>query len=291
MEYAHIIDDRTNLIGVTTKPVSDSTSGDNNYSDVAVIMFNAGYLHHVGPNRINTSLARSLTECGFHTLRMDFSGLGDSGVNENVQTNAQLVQNDAKSAMDFMQSNYGCGRFILFGLCSGAVDSILIAQSDKRVAGLVAIDGFGFRTTRFYVHHAIRHILPRLFRLKHLQRGLNRSARQVHTRLFRSSNIMAEHSAQSMTDDGNLTRKTQGEVKKILNDLCNDNTKMRFIYTGGVSDYYNYSNQFRDMFGKTELDEKISWRYFPQSDHLFMLAEHRDQMLEDVQQWVCQEFA
>jgi len=288
MEYAHIIDASTNLVGISTKPIAGENNG---RGDIAVIMFNAGYLHHVGPNRINTSLARSLGSCGFHTLRMDFSGLGDSGANADVQSNAELVRKDAKSAMDFMQSHHGCTRFILFGLCSGAVDSILIAQSDKRVAGLVAVDGFGFRTKRFYIQHAITHIIPRLFRFKHWHRGVSRYAQKVRERLFRPGKNALEHAAYSMTDDGNLTRKTREEVSNILSSLCRHNTKMRFLYTGGVADYYNYSGQFKDMFGNSDLARKISWRYFPQADHLFMLAEHRNQMIDDVRQWVCREFA
>jgi len=284
MEQAHIINPTTNLIGISTSP-------DNNVDvrNITAIMFNAGYLHHVGPNRINTTLARSLASSGVRSLRMDFSGLGDSGINDKIHDNNDLVTHDAVAAMDFMHDNFDSKRFVLFGLCSGALDSIQIAQHDSRVVGFIAVDGMGYRTWRFYLHHCVSHLVPRLFHIRHLRRGIGKSAQFLTSSLFRSGS-----KAHAIANDEGLINKSRDEIAQILESLSSRNKKMRFIYTGGVSNFYNYSNQFADMFStilaSREVASHLSWRYFPQADHLFMLQHHRDALLTDVEQWILKEF-
>ena len=45
---------------------------------LAVLIFNAGSVHHVGPNRVSVTLARNLAAWGFPCLRFDHEGIGDS---------------------------------------------------------------------------------------------------------------------------------------------------------------------------------------------------------------------
>jgi len=60
LETAHIIDRQTNLVGVCNVPSGFAASG-----KPGVLLINAGFLHRVGPNRMNTLLARSLSANGF----------------------------------------------------------------------------------------------------------------------------------------------------------------------------------------------------------------------------------
>lgn len=283
MEQAHIINSTTNLVGISTSPATANTT------DITAILFNAGYLHHVGPNRINTTLARLLAPNGVRCLRMDFSGLGDSGANNDIHDNMELVTRDAQAAMDFMQHTFNSRKFVLFGLCSGALDSIHVAQQDSRVVGVIAVDGVGFRTGRFYFHHIVSHIAPRLFQRKHWRRAYSKGAAWFTAPLFRTG-----ASAHALANDGSLANKSREEVAQILLKLSADKKKLRFIYTGGVSNFYNYPNQFADMFSKLLRSERVagqlSWQYFPQADHLFMLQNHRDALLADIEQWILNEF-
>jgi len=289
MEVAHVINSTTNLIGISTSPKADASS---NQSIIAILL-NAGYLHHVGPNRLNTTLARSLAASGVTSMRLDFSGLGDSGANHDIHDNAELVIHDAKTVMDYCEAHFGANQFVLFGLCSGALDSIHIAQNDERVVGFVAVDGLGFRTWKFYIYHFCIHMLPRLFQLKHLRRGfsrgLGRGAQIVRKPLFRLSK-----STHALADDGSLTNKSRHEISHLLQNMSDQNRKMRFIFTGGASHFYNYANQFADMFDslikRDGAAKHVSWKYFPQADHLFMLQSHRDAFLDDVEKWILDEF-
>ena len=89
----------------------------------AVIMLNAGSIHHVGPHRLYVRLARELADEGYAVLRIDHEGLGDS-----VARDAKARENhpypptaieDVQAAMTFLQGR-GHRRFVLMGLCSGA---------------------------------------------------------------------------------------------------------------------------------------------------------------------------
>src|SRR5882762_5277118 len=46
----------------------------------AVIVPNTGVEHRVGPNRLHIRLCRGFARLGFVSLRMDLSGMGDSGL-------------------------------------------------------------------------------------------------------------------------------------------------------------------------------------------------------------------
>jgi len=47
--------------------------------------------------------------------------------------------NDTIDAMDWMQKEHGCSRFILSGLCGGAITGLLTGDRDPRVAGLLGL--------------------------------------------------------------------------------------------------------------------------------------------------------
>ena len=72
-DSAHLVDEAGNLVGVCSRPASGIDT-----SKPCIIFINAGFLHRVGPNRMNTLLARALAAHGFCSMRMDLSGLGDS---------------------------------------------------------------------------------------------------------------------------------------------------------------------------------------------------------------------
>ena len=88
-----------------------------------ILLLNSGSVHHVGPNRLYVLLARRLASLGYTTFRMDFQGLGDSvgatSRGENHPYPDSAVK-DTECALKFLNEKFGCTRFVLLGLCSGA---------------------------------------------------------------------------------------------------------------------------------------------------------------------------
>jgi pimeloyl-ACP methyl ester carboxylesterase len=109
-------------------------------------MMNAGTVHRVGPHRLFVELARELAEVGFHVLRMDLSGIGDSPVasgDENLTYPATCLA-DCQAAMAELGERVGAQRFIVTGLCSGADIAFKVSMKDHRVAGVVMMNPLTF---------------------------------------------------------------------------------------------------------------------------------------------------
>jgi hypothetical protein len=88
-----------------------------------VILFNAGAVHHVGPNRVYVELARGLAEAGVPCLRMDLETLGDSVLDGAWRENypyPRTAMRDVADAFTFARRELGYARIIPAGLCSGA---------------------------------------------------------------------------------------------------------------------------------------------------------------------------
>jgi uncharacterized protein len=114
---------------------------------LTVLLLSPGVKMRVGPQRLYLQMTARLLELGLSVLRFDFHGLGDS---EGTLHEEQLrdVYNhievgrfvdDTVDAMDWMQQTYGCERFLLSGLCGGAITGLLTGERDSRVAGLLAL--------------------------------------------------------------------------------------------------------------------------------------------------------
>lgn len=116
-------------------------------TDLGVILLSPGVKMRVGPERLYCTITDRLVSLGLSVLRFDFYGLGDSEgeLNEDllkdVYNHIEVGRfvDDTIDSMDWMAREYGARRFILSGLCGGAITGLLAAQRDVRVAGLLAL--------------------------------------------------------------------------------------------------------------------------------------------------------
>jgi len=115
--------------------------------EFGIIILSPGIKSRVAPHRLYVKMAVNLCELGFQVLRFDPEGLGDSegeideGFAADVYGTIQLGRfiNDTISAMDWMQTNYNITRFILTGLCGGAITGLLTGAKDQRVEALLGL--------------------------------------------------------------------------------------------------------------------------------------------------------
>lgn len=115
-------------------PPSDAVS-----RDTAVVLLNAGVVHHVGPQRLWVTLARRLARSGFTVLRFDHAGLGDSQHREDGLSWDQSSLADVGDAFGWLERSTPCRRFALLGLCAGTLTAFRAAQHDARVDALVLL--------------------------------------------------------------------------------------------------------------------------------------------------------
>ncbi len=269
MEVPHVFGNFNHLVGVVDGPSQSQ-------NNTGVILLTAGMLHHVGPFRMYVNLARRLEQLGFHSLRFDLSGIGESLPVASGGTSLHRAASETSQAMDLMQSEYGIGQFVLFGLCSGADDGFNTALADERVSGVVLIDGCGYPTQDFQKHRRRSHYPPRLRSLTWWRKRFGRH----------------RHDAPRSLQVGADVREfpTRDVAAKQLQSLVDRDVRLRFVYTGGVADYYNHASQFEAMFHDVDFRDRVSSKFYPEMDHVAILCEDRQRLIDDISHWIQENF-
>lgn len=114
---------------------------------VCVLLLSPGIKGRVGPHRLYLKIAARLTPLGFHVLRFDYHGLGDSEGELPERLLADMYNSiqagryvgDTISAMDWMQETFGIRRFVGSGLCGGSISALTTAESDSRIECLLGM--------------------------------------------------------------------------------------------------------------------------------------------------------
>ena len=129
------------LSGILHEPDRESARG------VCVLLLSPGIKGRVGPHRLYLKIAARLVPMGFHVLRFDYSGLGDSGgmlaerdlVDVYVSVQNGRYVDDTIAAMNWMEQTHGVSDFVASGLCGGALSGLLTAETDARIRSLVCL--------------------------------------------------------------------------------------------------------------------------------------------------------
>lgn len=113
----------------------------------AVVLLSPGVKMRVGPGRLYVPLTEMLVAEGYLVLRFDFFGLGDSEGNLEESMLADVYNNievgryvdDTLCALKWLRQHHGCKRFVLGGLCGGAITALLAAERDASIECLLSV--------------------------------------------------------------------------------------------------------------------------------------------------------
>jgi hypothetical protein len=114
---------------------------------VAILLLSPGIKMRVAPHRLYAKMANKLVALGFPVFRFDYHGLGDSEgeFGETVLVDIYNTIQDGRfvgdtiDAMDWLEREHGLSRFVVGGLCGGAISGLLTGEVDLRVEGLLAL--------------------------------------------------------------------------------------------------------------------------------------------------------
>jgi len=112
-----------------------------------VILLNSGADLHIGPRRLNVSLARRWPANGYVVLRMDLAGLGDSEARPGRPGNEVFPPSaieDIKAAVDFMRNICGVRELTISGMCSGAYHALRAAVGGLDVDRILLVNPLNF---------------------------------------------------------------------------------------------------------------------------------------------------
>lgn len=269
MEVIHTYGSTNHLQGIAS--IADASS-----TKPWVLILNAGVVHKVGPFNIHIDLIRHLAARGFNCFRFDLSGQGDSGKSPKASSNENIIVDDIRATMDRIENQYGSSSFIVMGLCTGADNAQKAALIDKRIRALVALDGYGYPTTKF-----------RLFRYLPVLTNPHRLLHAITSRFKKSDPVNTMESNSDGVQEGFLWHlPPKHEFATDMNQLHQRQVKFLYIYTGGVREYYNYQDQFYDGFKKEPFIKSVTVHLMAETDHTFSLHHDRRILLSSISSWL-----
>jgi pimeloyl-ACP methyl ester carboxylesterase len=250
------------LVGIAAQP-TETTS-----DRPAVILINAGMIYRIGPDRLHVRMARELARNGHLCLRFDLSGMGDSS-STGSGSNATRWVDDVRDSMTFMSERFGCRRFVLFGICAGAVRAYDTTLADQRVSGLFLLDCHLYPTWKTPLIYYSRKILS-------VSNWIN-AIRYRFVRLRSGgSGDAPDLLGADILESGGISKQSYGEG---LRSLDQRKTWVSQIISGAFPKIYNYSAQFTDGFSYWKYTSRISADYFPDASHTFASRQRQDQLI------------
>ncbi|GAP66455.1 hypothetical protein MBSD_n1763 [Mizugakiibacter sediminis] len=237
--------ERRRLVGTYTAPVQGVPA-----HDLGFVMFNAGVIPRIGPQRMYVKFAREMAGLGFAALRFDLSGQGDSRAATGTLGFERQAVADVRAALDHLAETQGLRRFVLVGLCSGADHGYAAALEDPRVAGVVMLDPHAYPTLRTHLNSA----------LARLRRSGAADAvwRMLRQRLARRRDAAA---------GGGRVRPPKEAFARGLAALGARGTAVYLLYSGSMTREYNYAGQFADGFRRYRLPACIQADYIADANH------------------------
>ncbi|QYZ65452.1 MAG: hypothetical protein OI74_16440 [Gammaproteobacteria bacterium (ex Lamellibrachia satsuma)] len=254
------------LVGVSTEPSTLDADRP------AVLLLNAGLLHHVGQNRLSVTLARALGELGWFTFRFDISGVGDSVTRKTAKPIQERSIDEIREAMDFLQQRRGINRFVLYGLCTGADNAFRAAVADERVCGAVLLEGYAYPTRRYYLNRYLPKLISSSFWQGKIARSLKTAGR-------------AEDEGTYGDVSYHWILPSKEQVEKDLKTLISRDVSLMMVFAGSNSQY-NYPTQFCESFPGLEFSDRLQVEYFAKGDHNFSLGSDRENLVNLIGAWI-----
>jgi pimeloyl-ACP methyl ester carboxylesterase len=258
-----------NMIGIVSEPNNIDESRP------AVLILNSGLIHRVGPSRMSVSLARSLAEQGFLVFRFDLPNIGDSLTYKTPLNYKERTVSEISIAMDTITKRYKIANFASLGLCTGAMNSHIIAVADERVKAAVMLDAYSYPTLKF---------LYKRYSGKWLKVCQPKTIMRIFSKLFAGK----PHDDASK-DEGEVyywDMPPKKEIRKDLQLLVSRKVDLLYIYTGGLQCFYNYEEQFKDSFKSVDFNGCLDVYFLNKMDHTFMLQRDRNRMLSQLSLWL-----
>jgi pimeloyl-ACP methyl ester carboxylesterase len=279
-ERAQLFGKSRSLVGVISYPPDDCIDPDK----PALLLLNAGLVHHVGPNRLYVRLARHMAEQGFVVVRFDFSGLGDSPVRTDSMPYQQSTLQECMEVMDDLTADSGIERFCLMGISSGALVSLRVVLEDPRVVGAGILNPHGFADASKWVDHVENLSAGRIYAGNLLRLGSWRKAltgKTNYRRLGGAAWYALSHRFKKQETVSNVA----GGVAPKLKEFLELKSRILLLFSGTDRSIDN----FREILGSRwdqGLDSNIDKVVIPEANHTFSSPQHQTEVIQIIQRWM-----
>jgi len=271
------------LVGILSQPAQGTPPGRPNTTsagapDQAFIILNAGVLHRVGPHRLHVTLARRLAAAGRPGLRLDLGGIGDSIASSDATSFRDSAVADTRAAMTGLTEATGARRFILFGVCAGADNSMATALVDDRVAGIVLVDPHTYPTRRGQLRYLRTRVAERGGPRDVLRWALGVAERRVRLTLAARARRDEPPQSEGREPPPLATFRDQ------LTTLVDRGVRILTVYSGIHGPRYNHADQVFELF--PTLRGRIDRVYFATANHTFTELGVQAELIDAVVGWI-----
>jgi hypothetical protein len=189
-----------------------------------------------------------------------------------------VVEVDLRAALDHFERVTGARRFVVGGICSGAVQGRNLAVADARVIGLWMIDGFVYPTVRTSLVRVRRQLEMGVG--PPIRSWIHWPVRALRARLVRRLGRLA--GAAPPPSRGRLSR---AELGASMDALVERGLRVYFIYTGSELWIYNYTNQLRDAFRGHTFISRVRCDFLQLVDHTLTTVASQRQVIAALLAW------
>lgn len=273
-----------NLVGILCEPEPAARRT----GAPAVLLWNVGIHHRIGPFRIWVELARRLAEVGFASLRFDLAGQGDSEPRRGVvEGNPALA--DVQEAMALLEKRLGVRTFAPIAFCSGVDALHPLGLQDPRVVAMGYIEGYAYRTRGFWMRYPLRYLNRQRWEKK-LQEV---AARYGVRRAGGAGDGIALDPVQQEVNLGlnvfSREMPTQEQFARDVETLTGRGVELLFQFFGG-GNTVNHRGQLAEMLGKRQLGDRIREYFDGGADHILYRLGDRERALDHICAWLSEKF-
>ena len=280
---------------------------------IAILLLSPGVKMRVAPHRLYNKMAARLVDLGYPVFRFDFYGLGDAEGDVEVTMLADLYGSiqigryvgDTRAAMQWVSEKYGIERFILAGLCGGAITGLLTAKGDARVEGLlglgipVILDSAQMDKSRFLTDGQINSLhqryLGKLFSTKSWLRLLTFQSdyrliwRTLKRKLAPPKDVPVDAKKSPPNDPDDNTNPL---FAPAFFDMVDSGRKILFIFSGSDRLDWEYEEKFvrRHAARLRQCEAHFTVTVIPEANHILSMSEWQKVMLDQSTDWLNRHF-
>jgi pimeloyl-ACP methyl ester carboxylesterase len=276
------------LFGILTEPASEPRG-------VAVVVLSGGGTPlSTSVNALSVHFCRRIAGLGFHALRFDYHGVGESSGLEDRFNIASPFVADLKGAIAHLRS-YGLEKFVLVGSCFGARTVLAAAPKVTGLIGAVLISPpirdfeMGEReVTRLVAELSVGHLARRAVSAKGLSGLLKANRRRTYARLIREKLRIGNGRSGRRAADRQARYAISPRFLDPLRDLLERGLPVLFVY----GDRDDFSREFDRAAATSRLGEglrgggNVASRTLSGTVHGFTDSEVAETVFDTVTEWI-----
>jgi pimeloyl-ACP methyl ester carboxylesterase len=271
------------LFGVLTEPRTAERG-------VAVVVLSGGGTPlSTSVNRISVRLCRDVAGIGFHALRFDYHGVGESAGTTDRFHLAKPFVGDVDAALAFLRTR-GIERFALVGSCFGARTALAAAALTLDVEGLVLISPpvrdfeMGERTaTRMANELSLRGYAREALRWRNVRKFSHAARRRQYSKLARAK-LRAMRRSVAKNGTADKGRVVSGTFVQEFGDVIGRDIQVLVIFGEGDDLWTDFERAPMPI--APPHAEALAVKVLPGAVHGFPDVACQEAVLEGIHRWL-----